>query len=155
MPEMPCRPGLRLLCRVTRSISGKRRKGRNRVHRVKYTPAGTNTSTSSESPRRLPPGSEICTRSPHNKLYNALNPVIGLPFRGTRFIPLGSVYHGADKPKRMVGCCYSAISSPSRSSEGMKKCRPRSSTRPSRRSSEISRLTLLRVEMPQNPAMSS
>ena len=52
---------------VTRNISGKRRKGKNRVRTVKYTPAGMRMSTSRESPRLLPPGSGMVMRSPHKR----------------------------------------------------------------------------------------
>ena len=67
-PEMlPSPSPLPLLARVTRTISGKSRKGRNRVRTVKYTPAGTKISTSSDSPNVLPPGRGMRTRSPHKR----------------------------------------------------------------------------------------
>ena len=53
-------------------------------------------------------------------------------------------------------CCpHSAICSRRRSAEGIKMRRPCSWIRPSRRNSVMIRLTLLRVEMPQKPAISS
>ena len=55
-----------------RTISGKSRKGKKRVRTVKYTPAGSRMSTSSETPRLLPPGSGMWNRSPHKKLWIAV-----------------------------------------------------------------------------------
>ena len=68
-PEMwPSPSPCLLFSRVTRIISGNSRKGKNRVRTVKYTPAGTRISTSKDSPRLLPPGRGMRTRSPHKKL---------------------------------------------------------------------------------------
>ena len=74
-PERPCSV-FWLLDRVTRTISGKRRKGKKRVRTVKYTPAGTRIITSSDSPRVLPPGNGMVTRSPHSRWYRAWNRAI-------------------------------------------------------------------------------
>ena len=67
-PDSPSAPGFLLLSMVMRTISGNSRKGRKRVRRVKYTPAGSKMSTKSETPRLLPPGSGMRNRSPHKKL---------------------------------------------------------------------------------------
>ena len=65
-PEMASLPGR--FSAVTRSISGNIRTGKNRVRTVKNRPAGISSSTSSETPRLPPPGSESTKRSPHSRL---------------------------------------------------------------------------------------
>ena len=67
-PEMAFPSRLVRFSAVTRSISGKRRMGRNRVRMVKKMPVGMSSSTSREIPSEPPPGRGMANRSPHSRL---------------------------------------------------------------------------------------